>query len=123
MLLCALRSRIHLISSQHSSNSSIPSMASLGDRVTSPAEVPASETKVDWAEEISQLDGATEFNAGSAMTEPEYDVEVKLIDQNSPLYSIKSFEELGLLVFAGIFLLFILTIVQGQRRLSKGSIP
>ncbi|MCJ1418485.1 RNA helicase required for poly(A+) mRNA export [Xylographa parallela] len=71
-------------------------MASLGDHVTSPAEVPASETKVDWAEEISQLDGATEFNAGSAMTEPEYDVEVKLIDQNSPLYSIKSFEELGL---------------------------
>ncbi|MCJ1438671.1 RNA helicase required for poly(A+) mRNA export [Xylographa pallens] len=71
-------------------------MASLEDRVTLPAEVPASETKVDWAEENSQLDGATEFNAGSAMTEPEYDVEVKLIDQNSPLYSIKSFEELGL---------------------------
>ncbi|MCJ1323117.1 RNA helicase required for poly(A+) mRNA export [Xylographa vitiligo] len=71
-------------------------MASLEDRVTSAAGVPASETKVDWAEDNSQLDGATEFNAGSAMTEPEYDVEVKLIDQNSPLYSIKSFEELGL---------------------------
>ncbi|MCJ1385450.1 RNA helicase required for poly(A+) mRNA export [Xylographa soralifera] len=71
-------------------------MASLEDRVTSPTEVPATETKVDWAEDNGQLDGATEFNAGSAMAEPEYDVEVKLIDQNSPLYSIKSFEELGL---------------------------
>ena len=79
-------------------------MASLEDRVTSAAGVPASETKVDWAEDNSQLDGATEFNAGSAMTEPEYDVEVKLIDQNSPLYSIKSFEELGLSVLPGTLL-------------------
>ncbi|MCJ1390565.1 RNA helicase required for poly(A+) mRNA export [Xylographa bjoerkii] len=71
-------------------------MASLEDRVTAPANAPASETKVDWAEDNTQLDGATEYNAGSAMAEPEYDVEVKLIDQNSPLYSIKSFEELGL---------------------------
>ncbi|MCJ1398546.1 RNA helicase required for poly(A+) mRNA export [Xylographa trunciseda] len=71
-------------------------MASLEDRVTAPADTPASETKVDWADDNAQLDGATEYNAGSAMAEPEYDVEVKLIDQNSPLYSIKSFEELGL---------------------------
>ena len=57
---------------------------------------PAGETKVDWADDNGQLDGATEFNSGSTMAEPEYDVEVKLVDQNSPLYSIKSFEELGL---------------------------
>ena len=82
-----------------------------------------SETKVDWAEDNSQLDGATEFNAGSAMTEPEYDVEVKLIDQNSPLYSIKSFEELGLLVLPRRLLQYILMFEQGQRRLSKGFIP
>ena len=84
-------------------SSSIPSMASLEDRVTAPV-APVSENKLDWAEDNTQLDGATEINAGSAMAEPEYDVEVKLIDQNSPLYSIKSFEELGLLVFPANFL-------------------
>lgn len=31
----------------------------------------------------------------TALHEPEYDVEVKQADPNNPLYSIKSFEELG----------------------------
>ena len=70
----------------------VKAMASLEERVTAPT----GEAKVDWLEDNGQLDGATEFNSGSTMAEPEYDVEVKLVDQNSPLYSIKSFEELGL---------------------------
>ena len=69
-------------------------MAPLADRITAPTE----EKKVDWSEENDQLDGATETHNGSMMTEPEFDVEVKLIDENSPLHSIKSFEELGLSV-------------------------
>jgi len=67
-------------------------MASLESRVTEP---------VDWAEENgnSQLDGATQNQRGSeGVLEPEFDVEVKLVDENSPLFSIKTFEELGLLV-------------------------
>ena len=49
----------------------------------------------------TQLDGATEFqNGSSAIYEPTYDVNVKLsdvqADPNNPLYSIKSFDELGL---------------------------
>ena len=66
-------------------------MSALEDRITAP---PANEA-VDWAAD-TQVDGATEYTGGSSMTEPEFDVEVKLIDANSPLYSIKSFEELGL---------------------------
>jgi len=70
-------------------------MASLESRVTAP---------VDWAEDNvntanSQLDGATQNQHGSeGIQEPEYDVEVKLVDQTSPLFSIKTFEELGLSV-------------------------
>lgn len=75
-------------------------MASLEDRVTAPTPTPAAatprENSADWAEDNGQLDGATVYNAGSAMAEPDFDVEVKLVDQNSPLFSIKSFEELGL---------------------------
>ena len=67
-------------------------MASLEDRITAPS----NDQKVDWAEDNGQLDGATHEQQGSMMTEPEFDVEVKLIDPNSPLFSIKSFEELGL---------------------------
>jgi hypothetical protein len=63
-----------------------------------------------WADESAQMDGSTQAQGGSdqmdgstqvqggsdQMVEPEYDVEVKLIDENSPLYSVKSFAELGL---------------------------
>ena len=68
-------------------------MASLEDRITAPSD----DQKIDWSDDNGQLDGATQENQGSSMmTEPEFDVEVKLIDPNSPLFSIKSFEELGL---------------------------
>jgi hypothetical protein len=72
-------------------------MASLDARVTSPDGKP-----VDWAEDTAQLggqlDGASTFQGGGTMAETEYDVAVKLIDPNSPLTSIKTFEELGLYV-------------------------
>ena len=49
----------------------------------------------------AQVDGATESQNGSSQIyEPTYDVDVKLsdvqADPNNPLYSIKSFDELGL---------------------------
>jgi ATP-dependent RNA helicase DDX19/DBP5 len=46
--------------------------------------------------EPSQMDGATVQDGGSGVYNPEFDVEVKLIDENSPLYSVKSFEDLQL---------------------------
>ena len=52
--------------------------------------------------DISQMDGATEPFNGSQLHEPDYTVELKLADMqadpNNPLYSIKTFEELGLWV-------------------------
>ena len=69
-------------------------MASLEDRVSAPAE------KLDWAAEdtmaAAQVDGATPDQGGSSLITSNYEVEVKLIDANSPLYSVKSFDELGL---------------------------
>jgi hypothetical protein len=57
---------------------------------------------------IPQMDGATEPFNGSQLHEPDYLVELKLADMqadpNNPLYSIKSFEELGL-YFTPFFLL------------------
>lgn len=48
----------------------------------------------------AQVDGANEEIGGSSLQEPEYDVQVKLsdiqADPNNPLYSVKSFEDLGL---------------------------
>ena len=62
--------------------------------------------KTDTAEATSsigkaQTDGATEAFGGEAgVVEPSYEVEIKLADiqanPNDPLYSIKSFEQLGL---------------------------
>lgn len=49
---------------------------------------------------FAQVDGATVPLGGSTLHEPQYDVEVKLSDiqkdASSPLYSISSFEELGI---------------------------
>ncbi|KAL8770618.1 MAG: hypothetical protein Q9209_003686 [Squamulea sp. 1 TL-2023] len=51
--------------------------------------------------EKAQLDGATEYQAGSGnfLDEPSYDVNIKLsdvqADPNNPLYSLKNFEDLG----------------------------
>ena len=53
--------------------------------------------QVDGAKDTGgQVDGATEFLGGSGINEPEFDVEVKLIDETNPLYSISQFEDLGL---------------------------
>ncbi|KAI9678040.1 MAG: RNA helicase required for poly(A+) mRNA export [Caeruleum heppii] len=66
------------------------------------------------AVEKSQADGAGELMGGSQLSdlkEPEFDVEVKLsdiqADPNNPLYSVKSFEELGLSpeILKGIYLM------------------
>ncbi len=106
--------------------------SSLADRISQPTShldassktfTPASSTTADrpttsssWADEVAspevekpnslesaQVDGATVPAGGSALQEPEYEVEVKLSDiqgdANSPLYSIQSFEQLGLYVF------------------------
>ncbi len=57
-------------------------------------------TTKDKQPSIPQMDGATEPFNGSQLHEPDYFVELKLADMqadpNNPLYSIKSFEELGL---------------------------
>ena len=62
--------------------------------------------KADTAKDMStvgaaQTDGATEaFGGEPGVVEPSYEVEIKLADiqanPNDPLYSIKSFEQLGL---------------------------
>ena len=83
-------------------------MASLESRVTAP---------VDWAEENAntQLDGASQNQRGSeGVLEPEFDVEVKLVDENSPLFSIKNFDELGLLVSPCTLLAFIADKLQAR---------
>jgi ATP-dependent RNA helicase DDX19/DBP5 len=86
---------------------------SLSDRISQPAAsstspptatTPASaapeskEPKSDLAD--AQVDGAAPPLGGSTLHEPQYDVEVKLSDiqrdANSPLFSISSFEELGM---------------------------
>lgn len=54
------------------------------------------------AASIPQTDGAPSAMGGTDLHEPEYKVEVKLsdlqADPNNPLYSVKTFEELGLWV-------------------------
>lgn len=59
------------------------------------------EEKEEKTESIPQADGAAS-TTGDNLQEPEYDVEVKLSDMqadpNNPLYSIKSFGDLGLYV-------------------------
>jgi hypothetical protein len=63
---------------------------------------PATTTTTEKTPNIPQMDGATEPFNGSQLHEPDYLVELKLADMqadpNNPLYSIKSFDELGLLV-------------------------
>ena len=87
-------------------------MASLESRITAPTDSSAPVTQdttssaalntsdtsqlATWAEDNGQMDGAAGYSAGGGINEPEFDVEVKLIDQTSPLYSVKTFEELGM---------------------------
>ena len=82
-------------------------ITSWADEVDSPAdtqnasvdELTSKTNEIDLS--TSQMDGATEAQNGSPQIyEPTYDVNVKLsdvqADPNNPLYSIKSFDELGL---------------------------
>ncbi|KAI5210185.1 DEAD-domain-containing protein [Aureobasidium subglaciale] len=61
---------------------------------------PAAETTTEQAPTDDQTDGASEFQMGSSLLEPEFDVNVKLNDlqgdPNNPLYSVKQFSDLNL---------------------------
>ncbi|KAI9697778.1 MAG: RNA helicase required for poly(A+) mRNA export [Candelina mexicana] len=82
------------------------STVSWADEVSSP--VAANPDPVSAAQEAlskssledSQTDGGGEAQRGGSLHEPDYTVEVKLsdiqADPNNPLYSVKSFDELGL---------------------------
>ncbi|KAF2232280.1 DEAD-domain-containing protein [Viridothelium virens] len=75
---------------------------SLADRISKPAnsDTPNDSSKTTGDLTDAQVDGSSEPRGGSKLEEPEYDVAVKLSDMqadpNNPLYSVKSFEELGL---------------------------
>lgn len=98
---------------------------SLEDRISQPDDATsgapqASNTSTSWADEVAsstqnddagaanktqdtsipQTDGAPSALGGTDLHEPEYNVNVKLsdlqADPNNPLFSIKTFEELGL---------------------------
>ena len=74
----------------------------------------SSESKPSWADEVAsptgekpsnpleeaQVDGTVEPLGGSGLHDAQYEVEVKLSDiqgdESSPLYSINSFEQLGM---------------------------
>lgn len=100
-----------------------PTGGSLGDRVSKPDDskpsgtLPIDSTRLDSTrrpansppdtpnqpaqkESIPQSDGSTADKGGSDLQEPDYTVEVKLsdlqADPNNPLYSVKSFGDLGL---------------------------
>jgi ATP-dependent RNA helicase DDX19/DBP5 len=83
---------------------------SLADRIAMP---PRSEVMDTWADEVAspttgvsknvgaaQIDGNAETLGGSGLHDGDYEVEVKLSDlqgdTSSPLYSIQSFEQLGM---------------------------
>ncbi|KAL1960570.1 hypothetical protein VTO42DRAFT_7149 [Malbranchea cinnamomea] len=72
--------------------------ASLADRITKPEDATKDEQAGEFAD--AQTDGAPPNLGGSGLHDSEYDVQVKLsdlqADPNNPLYSIKSFEDLGL---------------------------
>ena len=99
-----------------------PGPTSNGENGKAPAQINEPASKTPWAEEVasptmpapqqnlqgsneeipvepSQTDGAGELLGGSDLREPDYNVEVKLsdiqADPNNPLYSVKSFDELG----------------------------
>ena len=87
----------------------VPSKTSWADEVASPVDsVPAPSIPTDKKTEepkeptMPQTDGAGEHLGGSELHEPDYSVMVKLsdmqMDPNNPLFSVKSFEELGLYV-------------------------
>lgn len=96
-------------------NASKPSSSLWADEVSSPAESkpltqPEGPSTQPEKPVTNQSDGATEPHGGSSgVIEPEYDVTVKLADAqadpSNPLYSIKTFEQLGLdeMILKGIY--------------------
>ena len=99
-------------SSTNTATDDQPASTSWADEVSSPvSSKPASTddktngentTTTTEAKEASipQFDGATAPFMGSELREPEFEVDVKLADMqadpNNPLYSAKSFDDLGL---------------------------
>ena len=81
---------------------SSPSSASPSATKTTASNVEAPKDSKDQKTDLAdaQVDGASVPLGGSTLHEPQYDVEVKLSDiqgdSSSPLYSISSFEELGM---------------------------
>jgi len=88
--------------------------SSLAGRITGPSFTPAA-ASTSWADDVAsptipnapestlgdaQTDGAAEPHGGSGLHDAQYEVEVKLSDiqgdVNSPLYSVNTFEELGM---------------------------
>ena len=71
---------------------SVPLISTNGESTTTSTE--AQDTT------LPQVDGATETFMGSDLHEPDFEVNVKLADMqadpNNPLYSAKTFEQLGL---------------------------
>ncbi|KKY25092.1 putative atp-dependent rna helicase dbp5 [Phaeomoniella chlamydospora] len=94
---------------------------SFADRLSRPEASSTDQATTSWADEVNspmaekevagaaQMDGATEPFGGSQLQEPDYTVEVKLSDMqadpNNPLFSVKSFDDLGLdeNILKGIF--------------------
>ena len=81
----------------NSPSNETPPTTSLNEATSKPTTEPTDD-KDEKA--IPQTDGATEPFGGSELHEPDYEVEIKLADMqadpNNPLYSAKSFEQLGL---------------------------
>ena len=75
------------------------STGSWADEVASPVTSPVNESSSSLTK--AQMDGSTIKSGGSALQDVEqYEVEVKLSDiqgdEKSPLYSVKSFDQLGM---------------------------
>ena len=78
---------------------------SWADELASPVDAPSKDgpslggAQADGADD-AQTDGASEPNGGSGLHDAQYEVEVKLSDiqgdSSSPLFSIASFEQLGM---------------------------
>lgn len=87
-----------------------------------------------WADEVTspvndngrslakaQMDGSTPNQGGSALQDvEEFEVEVKLSDiqgdEKSPLYSVKSFDQLGMYVINSILVFTALTVLSALKR-------
>jgi ATP-dependent RNA helicase DDX19/DBP5 len=78
--------------------STAPTKTSWADEVASPTEANATNQMNTFSD--SQVDGSVEPLGGSSLHDGEFDVEVKLSDMQSdvhnPLYSVNTFEALGM---------------------------